>query len=291
MWRHVAWLNQEGIALHKVVGLHNVVEKSGGKVGDKMHSEPTAAVMTIVLGMTSRMTWIQYLQKRDKLSYGWDTIDDSDVNNTKNKELGMWIQTCVGGLPHRLHWCFVTELSASGADLCDAVVDAVTGQNLDYGFDQLLKYEIEVLQDAEYRKISQAITQNLEDNSGLPDNEFKNDDIGDSDDDLSFWQVSPLLKKRKNISDKENNVAQSQTHTQRKNGLNSHAMQILQRFLQVTNPRLRGFSKQFFLKTLLSNTSDGARNFSGRKHGLVGQVECLCKNKKNATNTLILVNQ
>ena len=252
--------------MHKIVGLHNLTRKNGGNVGKKQHSKPFATKTTVFNGLTAKSKLIEYLESKNQIVWQFDSVDDDDGP----KFLVIVARTVCVGYPYLAFFGIRPHYESTGEAVTQVALDAITGRDVDWGYDLQRKFEIEY---QSLNATSQSDGNDKNDNkNNKKDDHMSNGNLKEKRSRKSgTW--SNISMDRVNMNEqnnKNNNISTSKR--KRKGHLDCDIMGYILTFVGITPSAWRGLSEHFFYRTLLGLIIDGGSNFMGKNIGVAGRV-------------------
>ena len=115
----------------------------GVDIGKRLHSPSTAKKMTIVIGSVIKAAVIKTLQSVNWLTFGSDGADVKEACDL----FYLWVRCVVEGKPIQLFYAVRPEVRKLSKMLFDAFCDAVTGKDIEYGYDYKTKLEQQAIRE------------------------------------------------------------------------------------------------------------------------------------------------
>ena len=139
MWKVAYWLVKKMIPKSNAPDLFWLIEELNGTIGKQNHSVPSITKCIIVIGLLIKTKWIDFIRIQDFFSFGCDTVDIKYAL----KVIIMYFRVLIRGEPRNVFFGIRNELGASGEQLFTYIKDAVSGRDLEYGYDIRRKVKME----------------------------------------------------------------------------------------------------------------------------------------------------
>lgn len=145
VWTVAYWLVKQLVAKSNAPDLFWLIEELGGIIGKQQHSPQSVTKCIIVIGLLIKSKWIAHLKLQDILSFGCDTVDIKFAL----KVIVMYFRDVLRGWPKQIYFGLRNELGGTGKNIFTYVTDAVSGRDLEWGYDIRRKIKLECKSDSD----------------------------------------------------------------------------------------------------------------------------------------------